>query len=398
MIEATLISEPRPEAFSRAKPSRATRTTPSRLTSRIVDPVGVGQVAEVAAHVEAGVVDEHVEAAVRRLHRAEHGGHVLAARDVGGDRRAPPRRPLTISAGHRLGGGAVHVGDVDVRALGREQLRGGPADAGAGAGHQRDAALKTFHRSPSSSCGWALAAGWARRRATSRASSPAPRRCSGAGPRWRRSRPWWRPSCSAMAAICTISAASAPEHVAADHLVAVAVDQQLHEHELVAPRQRVLERPEARRVDVELGIALAAPRARAGRRCRSRAWRTRRSGSARGRRSSGLLPNTRVGEGVALADGDRRQVDAVGDVADGVDVLDRGARVRVDERPRRRSPSFTPAVSSPRPRVLGVRPVANITHCRPRASCRPSASRCSRDQFFSMAAIVGVARARRSRA
>ena len=43
-----------------------------------------------------------------------------------------------------------------------------------------------------------------------------------------------------------------------------------------------------------------------------------------------------VGEGVALADRDRRQVDAVGDVADGVDVRHRGLREGVD-RDRRRS-------------------------------------------------------------
>jgi hypothetical protein len=35
MMEAMLTSAPRPDARSSSKPSRATRTTPSRLTSRI---------------------------------------------------------------------------------------------------------------------------------------------------------------------------------------------------------------------------------------------------------------------------------------------------------------------------------------------------------------------------
>ena len=47
------------------------------------------------------------------------------------------------------------------------------------------------------------------------------------------------------------------EDMAAHHLVACAVDQQLQDHVLVAPRQRVLERPEARPIDVQLGMALA---------------------------------------------------------------------------------------------------------------------------------------------
>ena len=61
---------------------------------------------------------------------------------------APAVRDL---AGHGLGGGAIDVGDVDVRALGREQEGGGPADAGARPRHQRDAALETRHRNPTPS-------------------------------------------------------------------------------------------------------------------------------------------------------------------------------------------------------------------------------------------------------
>ena len=68
-----------------------------------------------------------------------------------------------------------------------------------------------------------------------------------------------------------------------------------------------------------------------------------------------------VGEGGALADGDRRQVDAVGDVADGPDVVGVGLGIVVDAPPRPCRSARLPAVSRPRPLVCGARPVANIT-------------------------------------
>ena len=50
-------------------------------------PVGIRHVAEVGAHVDAGVVDDHVEAAVRCSIARNMRGDVLAARDVDGHGR-----------------------------------------------------------------------------------------------------------------------------------------------------------------------------------------------------------------------------------------------------------------------------------------------------------------------
>jgi len=94
------------------------------------------------------------------------------------------------------------------------------------------------------------------------------------------------------------------QDMAADHAAALAVHQQLHEHALVASRQRVLERLEARLVDVELGIALAclslvqADGADLGR----REYRRRHQLVVHRDR---LVAEHRVGEGMTLADGDR---------------------------------------------------------------------------------------------
>ena len=99
---------------------------------------------EIAAHVEAGIVDQHVEATVCRVHDAEHGGHVLAARHVGGDGLS--RRACSHDLpGRGLGGGSVDVGDVDVCSLGREQHCDRPADARAGARHEGDLAVERAH-------------------------------------------------------------------------------------------------------------------------------------------------------------------------------------------------------------------------------------------------------------
>ena len=68
-----------------------------------------------------------------------------------------------------------------------------------------------------------------------------------------------------------------------------------------------------------------------------------------------------VGEGMALADRDRRQVDAVGDVADRVDVRRRWCANIRRRRWRRSSRVATPAASRPSLATFGARPVANIT-------------------------------------
>ena len=89
------------------------------------------------------------------------------------------------------------------------------------------------------------------------------------------------------------------------------------------------QRLEARLVDVELGVALArlllgqADGADLGR------------GEDGGRHhrvidGDGLVAEHGVGEGMALADGDGREVHAIGHVAHGIDVVDRRAGVLVD--------------------------------------------------------------------
>ena len=97
----------------------------------------------------------------------------------------------------------------------------------------------------------------------------------------------------------------------------------------VAPGQRRLHRPEAGLVDVDLGELLA--RLRLGEAdhadFRLGEHRGRHVGVVDRRR---LAAEHRIGEGVALADGDRREVDAVGHVADRVDVGDGGLRIGVD--------------------------------------------------------------------
>src|SRR6185312_3246899 len=147
---------------------------------------------EVASHVEAGVVDQHVEAAVALLRGPEHGGHVLAQRYVGRDRRGCEAGRRHLGDGG-LGTGAVHIGEVNVGAFLREQLRRGAAYAGGGPRDQGDASLKPSHRSPSSQAA-AFSAAADAALAPSRAWSRVPRRWTGAAPLWRRSRPWWRPS------------------------------------------------------------------------------------------------------------------------------------------------------------------------------------------------------------
>ena len=202
--------------------------------------------------------------------------------------RAPCRRPCAISPATRLGRRAVDVGDVDVGALGREQpwrwrgrcrrRRRSPARCGP----QDVSSQPRFLLA----CAFASARRLRRRHPLLAHASPAPRPRSDAAPWCASKSALVAPMRMAIAAICTISAGVGPEHVAADARGPLSPSTtQLHQHALVAARQRVLHRAEARLVDVELGDSARAPRARSGRRCRSRAWRTRRSGSCRGRPS-----------------------------------------------------------------------------------------------------------------
>ena len=126
-----------------------------------------------------------------------------------------------------------------------------------------------------------------------------------------------------------ISPAPFADDVAADHAVGRAIDHELHQHAAVAAGQCRLHRPEVRLVDVDAG----KPLARLGLGEPDDA--DLRLGEHRGRDMDVVdrgrpAAEHRVGEGVAFADRHRREIDPVGDVADGEDVRHRRARIAVD--------------------------------------------------------------------
>ena len=117
--------------------------------------------------------------------------------------------------------------------------------------------------------------------------------------------------------------------VAAQHAVGFAVHHQLHQHALVAARQRVLHGAEAGFVDIDLGIVLAGlgfgqANGADFRLGENRGWNERVIGLHI------LAAEDIVGKGLAFADGDGRQVHAVGDIAHGIDIVRRGARIVID--------------------------------------------------------------------
>src|SRR5207247_4692560 len=87
---------------------------------------------------------QHVDAAELLDRAIDHRLHRLALGDVAGDRETLDR--VRDLARRRL----VHVRDHYLRALAREQLGGGRADAAAASRHQRDAVLEP-HRVAESS-------------------------------------------------------------------------------------------------------------------------------------------------------------------------------------------------------------------------------------------------------
>ena len=97
----------------------------------------------------------------------------------------------------------------------------------------------------------------------------------------------------------------------AEHLVAAAVDDELHQHAVVAAGQRRLHRPEARLVDVE--PSRSARRATASVRPTVPISGVEKTavGISEWSTMVGRAAEHGVGEGVALADRDRRQVDPV---------------------------------------------------------------------------------------
>ena len=100
--------------------------------------------AEVGADIDTGVVDDDVEALVLLLDGAQERRDVLAARNVDGHRRGA--KALGDKRLRRLPGALpVNVGDVDVGALGGEQLGRGKADAGRRPGDERDLVVQPGH-------------------------------------------------------------------------------------------------------------------------------------------------------------------------------------------------------------------------------------------------------------
>ena len=112
-----------------------------------------------------------------------------------------------------------------------------------------------------------------------------------------------------------ISGASAPTMWQPKHAIAVAIDDELHHGALLAPGEGVLHRPEARAIDVD-AMVLRAPRARSGRRVPTGGWLNTAVGDVGVIDLDRIVVEQRLGDGAALGDRDRREVEPVGHVAD----------------------------------------------------------------------------------
>ena len=131
------------------------------------------------------------------------------------------------------------------------------------------------------------------------------------------------------------------EDVAADDAIARGVDQQLEKHRGVAPRQGRLHQRDIGFVDVKLGVLRRRLRLRQADRAELRLAEDRRR-HIRVVDHGRLAAEHGVGERMAFADRDRRQIDPIGDVADSVDIrngrtgifVDRDRSVRVERDPR----------------------------------------------------------------
>src|SRR6185369_7565679 len=119
------------------------------------------------------------------------------------------------------------------------------------------------------------------------------------------------------------------DDVTAEHAVGRTIDHELHQHAGVAAGHRRLDRAEIGLVDVDMAEFRAgfSFRQADGADFGLREHRGRDGGVID---LDGALAEHGVGEGVALADRHRRQIGAVGDVADRIDVVDRGLRPAID--------------------------------------------------------------------
>ena len=122
--------------------------------------------------VDAGVVHEDVDPPELGPRALRHGREVGASRDVGRHDADAAPEPFHLRGG-ALGPGAVELGDDDVGPHPRQLERGGPTDAAARAGDDRDLSAE-LHRPGSLTRAPALSSGRSRR--ASRGPDPVERR------------------------------------------------------------------------------------------------------------------------------------------------------------------------------------------------------------------------------
>src|SRR5258707_9412653 len=118
----------------------------------------------------------------------------------------------------------------------------------------------------------------------------------------------------------------------ADDAVGGGIDNQLHQNPRVAAGQRCLDRLEVNFVDIDVTELRARLRLRQSHRAdlglgKHRSWSVDMVDLDR------PLAKHRIRERVTLADRDRRQVEAMSDVADRVYIRRRGARESIDRQP-----------------------------------------------------------------
>ena len=144
----------------------------------------------------------------------------------------------------------------------------------------------------------------------------------------------------------------------AEHFPRGAVHHQLHQHLLVAARQRVPHRTEGGTINLDVREALdrliLGQADRADLRLREHG---RRNGVVVGRRR--VVLEGGLDEAHRFVDGHRRQLHAVGDVADRPDVLDIGAGISVDDDGTRLAKFHADAFE---PHILGIRDATDGQH------------------------------------
>ena len=134
--------------------------------------VGRADVEERRAEADGGAIDEDIHTTLLGSRFGHEPGHIRLAAHVAAHGR---RGPAGLADGvHGFGQGLGPTPeDDDTRALGREQLRGGPADAGAAPRYQCHLALKPGHgRSSCRRPSWDSADTWAFAPCTSWRRSP----------------------------------------------------------------------------------------------------------------------------------------------------------------------------------------------------------------------------------